>query len=277
MNWSRVKTILIIALLGVNLMLAVFILERQDKAESPTIDRALILELLDKRLIDVGDDLFDIKQNMTNISLDIQRYDLQKAEETFKSFSAFESKVNVRLETNIEQNKALTFKTYGGMLNPVVVSDDDLKDQAYALIKALGYDLEDTYIKSIGATHEKSILTLGQKINGHVLRDSEMIIKYNNDNLLEFYRLWYDVSESYDGENTFYQPEYVLYQFMGDLYERFPKRQRPIAIETFDMVYQLSPDQVPDIENSALQGEASISYRIVTSDQVVYLIQAIDD
>lgn len=141
----------------------------------------------------------------------------------------------------------------------------------------MGFSKEDVYLKSVGRTHEKSIVTFGQRVNGFVLRDSEMIIKYNNDNLLEFYRLWYDVIDEQAQGFIFYEPEYALYEFLIQLNANSPDRKRPLEIETFDMVYQLSPDDVPDIENSVLEGEARIYYRVLTSDQEVFLIQGVID
>jgi len=277
MNWQRIKTILIVALVGINMLLGYFLYERSHKKKVEFIDSALVVDLLENRKIQVPPKLFEVNQPRSNISLKIQSYDVSKYKALFEKASLFEEIENVRLETLFEQNKAIHFKTYGGMLDPVTLSEDDILKTGNEMIEALGFYSEEVFLKSIGRTHEKTILTFGQKIDGFVLRDSEMILKYNNNNLLEFYRLWYDVVESTDVSTDFYEPEYAIYEFVGELYERFPNRQRSVTVETFDMVYQLSPDDVPDIDNSALEGEASISYRVVTSDGIVYLIQAVVD
>lgn len=48
MDWRRVKTILIIALIVINLLLAYIIFENKQTENSTVIDRSLIIELLTK-------------------------------------------------------------------------------------------------------------------------------------------------------------------------------------------------------------------------------------
>ena len=277
MDWRRVKTILIIALILINILLAYIIFENNKTNKSTAIDRSLIVELFDQKNIKIEEDLFDFNHNLSNISLKLQSYNISDYENKFINQSLFEENENVRHEVKIEAGKALTFRTYGGMLDPVSLSDDKILENAYELIDALGFSQEDLYLKSIGRTHQKSILIFGQKIKGYILRDSEMIIKYNNDNLLEFYRLWYDVVDVQAQDFVFYEPEYALFEFLIQLDERIPNRKQALEVVDFDLVYQLSPDEVPNIENSVLEGEARIYYRVLTSDQEIFLIQGVID
>lgn len=277
MDWRRVKTILIMALIVINILLAYIIFENNKIEKSTAIDRSLIIELFDQRNIGIDENLLDLNPNLSNISLKLQTYNISDYEKIFIKNSLFEENENVRHEVKIEGGKALSFKTYGGMLDPVNLSDDVILENAYELIKSLGFHQEDLYLKSMGRTHEKSIITFGQKINGYILRDSEMIIKYNNDNLLEFYRLWYDVVDIQAQDFIFYEPEYALFEFLTQVEERRPNRKQALDLVDFDLVYQLSPDEVPNIENSVLEGEARIYYRVLTSDQELYLIQGVID
>ena len=277
MDWRRVKTILIMALIVINILLAYIIFENNKIEKSTAIDRSLIIELFDQRNIGIDENLLDLNPNLSNISLKLQTYNISDYEKIFIKNSLFEENENVRHEVKIEGGKALSFKTYGGMLDPVNLSDDVILENAYELIKSLGFHQEDLYLKSMGRTHEKSIITFGQKINGYILRDSEMIVKYNNDNLLEFYRLWYDVVDIQAQDFIFYEPEYALFEFLTQVEERRPNRKQALDLVDFDLVYQLSPDEVPNIENSVLEGEARIYYRVLTSDQELYLIQGVID
>lgn len=277
MDWRRVKTILIMALIVINILLAYIIFENNKIEKSTAIDRSLIIELFDQRNIMIEEDLLELNPNLSNISLKLQTYSISDYENKFINNSLFEENENVRHDVQIEGGKALSFKTYGGMLDPVNLSNDVILENAYELIKSLGFSQEDLYLKSMGRTHEKSIITFGQKINGYILRDSEMIIKYNNDNLLEFYRLWYDVVDVQAQDFIFYEPEYALFEFLTQVDERIPNRKQTLEVIDFDLVYQLSPDEVPNIENSVLEGEARIYYRVLTSDQEVFLIQGVID
>jgi len=274
MNWRRVKTILIIALLGVNLVLAFILLEQRKVDQIEVIDRSLIMDLLDQRQIEMSEDLFDVKHNLSNLKLKIQTYDTEAfipiLKDTYKGY-------RMRTETSIEQNKALYYMVYGFRYEPSTISEAEAVENGRNLLKRLGYDESTYYLEGVHQEGQAMILTYGQQIDGFVLRDSKMILTFNNDNLLEFYRLWYDVVESNVSENTYYEPEYIIYKFIGQVYDRLPDRQETIEVENLDLVYQLSPDQVIDINNSALEGEARITYRVRTSDGQVYLFQAIID
>jgi hypothetical protein len=103
-----------------------------------------------------------------------------------------------------------------------------------------------------------------------------MILKYNNDTLLEFQRVWYDVVSLTHVEKDFYLPEYALYNIMGQIYDRLPDRQRSITVNDLSLVYQLRPvGSENNLEELVIEGEARIYYQITTSDGEKYLSNAL--
>lgn len=54
----------------------------------------------------------------------LENYDVGAYEEIFRNQSLFEADENVRHEVKVDQGKALTFRTYGGMLDPVALAEE---------------------------------------------------------------------------------------------------------------------------------------------------------
>lgn len=275
MDWKRIKTILIIALIGINVILAYTIFEDQKSVDEEWLSRDLVVKLLETKQVTLDPVLLDQKTDIANVSLQLQTYDLEQSKETFEAASHFKDS-SIELTTSLNGGKELSFETAFDRFDQPNLSDDDTLVLAYKLIEDLNISLEDIYLLDVGRTNKKTIITFGQKIGDYYLTDSYMVLKYNNQNLLEFKRVWYDVTDTIDVEKEFYKPEYALYEFVGALYERLPNRQRALTIEDIRLVYQIKPLTVEDeLFDLVVKGEARIYWQITTSDKEAYLINAI--
>lgn len=276
MDWKRIKTILILALIVINGILAYTFYQEKTYDRVEALDMSLILQdLADKNIIFDKVHL-DVDYDIPNVELMIQSYDLIQADKVFRQHSAYDEASVDLLDTGVNQGKQLYFKTNTDRFSSPDTNDETIKQNAYDLIEQLGFSLDDVYLKNIGRTDKKTILQFGQKIEGHILRDAYMTIKYNNENLLSFERVWYDVVTVKDVEKQFSSKEYALYTFIGMIYDRFPDRKRPVEITDFSLVYNLSNEfQKMTLDNLAVEGEAVIYWQIETSDGETYIVDAI--
>jgi hypothetical protein len=223
----------------------------------------------------IDESLFDVSNSIPNASLTIQTYDLEKAKEVFMKSSVYRNS-SISLTTSLNLGKELSFYTDFDRFDSPTMNDETTKKLAYELIEDLDLSLDDLYLKEIGRTGKKTILIFGQKIGEYVIDDSYMILKYNNDTLLEFQRVWYDVVSLTHVEKDFYLPEYALYNIMGQIYDRLPDRQRSITVNDLSLVYQLRPvGSENNLEELVIEGEARIYYQITTSDGEKYLSNAL--
>lgn len=280
MDWKRVKGILIIALLVVNAFLAYTLYQDRERVETEALDRSLIINLLTKHDIQLDESLMDTGTDLPNISLKLQNYDLVTLQEAFTPYSSYENDHILQAQTYINQNKQLVYMTTSvdEYLDTHTLSEDQAIQQAYALIESLGFPTSDVYLKSTGQTGKKMIINFGQMINGHQLIDSHMTVKYNNKNLLEFDRVWYDILRVYDIETADYSAEYALYDFVGQVSDKLPNRERSLTIENIQLVYKLSlKDDINQLNDFNLEGDARIHWKITTSDQKSYLVKAMID
>ena len=278
MDWKRVKTILIIALVGINALLGYTIYNDKKVGQVSTLDQELIIGLLSDKQVGIDPDLLDVSFDIPNIALTIQTYDEILVNTVFDTYDNYNKEQLHRLMKPIDTT--LIYETVEtSVLDATVLSDENILDQAYLLMDELQLSREDIYLKNpqnLGRTGKKTILEFGQVYNDIVIRDSYMIIKFNNENLLNVERVWYDVVELDNKEREFLSPEYALFEFSRQLYYQNPNRERSLSIDNFSLIYQLRDITIAENSNVLVSGEPSVHYEITTSNDDAYLINAID-
>jgi len=275
MDWKRIKSILIMALIVINGLLGWTLYQEKRDPKSDTIDRTQMIALLEDKRVTIDPELLETNTGIDNVTLAIQTYDEDFVKSVFDKHDDYDDKDIYSTLTNTTQNNEMIYETDYKVLTPTYLSDEVVLEQAYALIEELNISIDDVYVKKIGHTGKKTIIEFGQKHNDFVIRDAYMIIKYNNENLLSFKRAWYDVVDTNITQNIFLSQEYALYEFIGKLYNRFPNRERPLEIESFQLVYQLRIETgTLDYNELAEKGDPSIYWEVATSDGETYLIEA---
>lgn len=276
MNWKRIKTILICALIAINLLLG-FTIYENIKIENSTaeVGRVQILNLFSQKNILMPEDIFEVNLEIANLEVKISSYDLEKMETVFDVYKT-NTVTNRKLE--IIENE-LTFTTKYEVLDATFLSDEILLENAHKLVKELGFSVEDVHLNEIGRTGKKTIFSFSQIINDSIITDSNMIISFNNENLIGFKRLWYDVLSTSKTDKNFCSPEYALYTFLGLEYDRFPNRKKDVSIQSIKLVYRLNSGT--DDNNSGkkvVEGDAGIYWEIKASnDSEPYYVYAIKD
>lgn len=275
MDWKRVKTILIIAMIFINGLLALQLYRSKSVEHIEAIDRNLVLALLDEKQIGYDSSLFNVNTDIANVSLALESYDFEASDSVFRAYSNY-GQTDV-VKTEIIQNKALRFETSLNRLEPLTISEEDALKRADQLIADLGLSTKDYQLKSIGQTGKKVIIEYEQLIGDFVLRDAFMTIKFNNDDLIEFTRVWYDVIGTNAEVPDFISPERALFQLSSQIYERFPDRKRKIDIEDLSLVYQLAQIQSINLIDLVVEGEAYIYWQVKTSDGESYIVNALKE
>lgn len=272
MDWKRIKTLLIIALVFINILLGYAFFQEKREGPNVSINRTQVIEMLaDKRVI-VDPAILEVAYDLSNLSLMIQSYDEDIVGPVFNAYAQYEDNALKRIVHPID-SKLIYEAVETGILKNTALTDEVMLAQAYDLIEELGLSREDTYLKHTGRTGKKTIFEFGQIYNGLVIKDSYMTIKFNNENLLSFERVWYDVTENEINTNKYKSVELVLYEFSGKVYNQNPNRVRVLNIESFSLVYQLK-DLSDESDNIPISGQPNIYYEIMTSDKNSFLIEA---
>jgi len=273
MDWKRIKSILIVALIAINALLGWTLYNERKIVELDQIDQDLIVDLLADKYVTIDKSIIDVNQDIENINLNSQVYDEEFVTSVFDNHNDYSDNRIVAQPIEFPQKGEIFYQASESVfLESTVLSDDEIINQAYMLLDELKISKEDVYLRDIGYTGTKVILEFGQKYNDRVIRDSFLTVIYNNKNLLSFRRVWYDVEGTGTREKTFNSPEYALYDFVRIIYNKNPNRERTLEIVDIQLVYQLNTDE----EGTAVvEGEANIFYEITTSDGETYLVNAI--
>lgn len=273
MDWRRVKTILILALIVINGMLG-WTLYRENIAQKPVeINRQMVIDLLNDKSVTVDEKILDVNHDVKNITLKVQSYDTEFVTSIFDKHDDYPDSRITAQPVSIPGGMELSFEAVeNSLLDPTYLSDEAVLEQAYSLLDELKISRDDVYLKPIGHTGKKTIIEFGQIYNDMIIRDAYIVIKYNNENLLRFQRVWYDVVETGSIKRSFHSSEYALYKFISSLYNNNPNRERALEIVDFQLVYQSNKD---DKNAFIIEAAANIFYEITTSDGETYLIDAI--
>ncbi len=259
MNWNRIKTILIILLLLINILLIYTLYLSREVEEEDRIDGELVNKILLKNNITLKANK-EIKNDVKRIYLKLEEYDKEKVQSVLKGFDEEGRIIDYSVDRELEEIK---------------LDNNSIVDNCYRLLNELEMKTDDIYIKSIGTSGNKTIVTFGQIYGDNIIKDSEMIFKYNNNNLLAFKRIWYTIYSSVNLDKDIYSSNYALYKVIGDIYKNNPNREREISIDNIRLIYLLDNNFYKD--KYIIEGEASIYYEIVTSDNKFYLIDAVKE
>lgn len=274
MDWKRIKTILILALIAINILLGYSIFKKNELVgEIEKVDRSTMLSFLNEKKINVEESLLEKKIDISEVEVKISSYDINHINNSLKGYhinGANDYTLDV-IKNELIYDSQISHSDY----KQYKLSNKQSIQNAKALLQNLGFDLSDIYIKEVGTTGRVVIIKIGQMIDGKIFTDSEMVIKFNNNILLSFNRIWYDVLEVKDSNKVILSPEYVLYEFVGKEFDRKPNRKNEIEIINMELVYTLNPDKLGYI----VEGETSIYWQITTSNdkEESYIINAIKE
>jgi len=272
MDWKRIKTLLIIALFFINALLAYTYLSEGREVPDASIDRSLVIDMLADKDVIIDPSILEVSHDLSNLALMIQTYDESVVGPVFDKHEQYENKALKRIVHDIDSR--LLYETVEtGILDNTYLSDEMMLEQAYKLMDELQLDREDVYLISTGRTGKKTIFEFGQVYGGIAIKDSYMIIKYNNESLVSFERVWYDVTENELNSGKYKSVESALYEFSSKLYNQNPNRVRELNVVSFSLVYQLR-DLSDTGDTMTISGQPNIYYEITTSDNNTYLVEA---
>ncbi len=259
MNWNKIKTVLILLLIVINILLIYTLYFNKDVEKDTRIDGELVNKILLKNKIKLNANK-EIKNDVKRIYLKLEEYDKERVKKVLEGFDVDSRIIDYSVERELEEIK---------------LDNNSIVDNCYRLLNELNMKTDDIYIKSIGNSGNKTIVEFGQVYLDNIIKDSEMVFKYNNNNLLSFKRVWYNIDRSVNLDKDIYSSDYALYKVIGDIYKNNPNREREISIDNIRLIYLLDNNFYKD--KYIIEGEASIYYEILTSDNKFYLINAVKE
>ena len=92
MDWKRIKTILILALIGINVLLAWTLYVDNKETVIDELDRMQVISLLEDKMVMVLPEMLNTNTDIDNISLNIQTYDADFVKSIFDNHDDYDEK-----------------------------------------------------------------------------------------------------------------------------------------------------------------------------------------
>lgn len=201
MDWSKAKSILIIAFIVTNIFLAYMLFTmKQDESEIVIEDKFVeeVIKLLDKKDISIDTKIPKSIPKLPAISLE---YEVYKPEEILPRFlgSYQDMAIGAKMYTNGE--KIVKFERNDKKLvyeNNALIDDGNIKEisknQALKMseefISNHGFDLRDIKLESYFENDNIHRLVYNKKIDDMIIEETYMTIELSSSGIISFERYW---------------------------------------------------------------------------------------
>ena len=276
MDWSRIKTILIIVLLVTNVLLGVTYVQSKiafEQSQRDQLDR--VVTLLNQNGIQIETDQMSFPKSLESVEVAFETYT--------------ENDVKVFLGENFEQNGDLYTKGVAsvqidemGLIFklreiPQTILDMglpfDAVDDTGALLDLVSsvqekYGFESDY--EIERSYQREgyqIVDAKQVYEGAILDDSDMVLVFYKNNLVYFERSWLTIN------NDISPNKYDIISLDRALYMTMPKLSSGDEITEIGISYKLNDSS--SVVSNLISGEALPFYSIKVSDGNTYYVRAI--
>lgn len=279
-NWSKAKTILIIAFLITNLMLAI-VLFSEEKQEVSTIKESFIqdvIDILEKKDIYVNTEIPDEIPSLNTLTVKYEMLDHLDVNSRF-----FDGKGKVQKDTEkiiiskedeivtIENKKKLAYINNRENYGYEDLNRNNAKQMVFDFLEERGYDTSNTVLwrTTIEEDRENYIMQFSRMYNERYLENTYTNVVLDNKGVLYLERLWLEpVSE---GETPIYintAPKALL-DLIGNS-EVYGK-----TINNISLSYYFNPDEHEDYVEApkeTKEGKSIPAWRVTFEDGTKIII-----
>lgn len=278
MNWSRAKTILILAFLVTNIILGISIIKETNNGitnnEADTQYYQEVMKILDKKQLKIRSDLPQAKVSMQNATVEYEIYEpnliasyffeepTEKIDEDRISF------VEGKEQLEIINSKELFYTNKSVENNYESLNSSkafDIADEFLKKRQLYDENARKTYIREVDGTYH---LLYTKLIDEILVEESSMKFSINQSGVFEFSRLWIDGVEPKGEMIELGDPIEVLLKFLSE------DDIENLEIIDLQPCYYFGPgkNNIVDYKN-AKRGEGIPSWRILLSNGSKYFFE----
>ncbi|BEP30397.1 two-component system regulatory protein YycI [Helicovermis profundi] len=280
MEWSKIKTILIVGLIITNIFLGVYVYSSDNLFNVHKLkeDQSIkeVIKLLEKKNIFVKMDNLTYFTKINDIELAYQEYDLEKSANVFlnKNFrkineSYVDSKNSLSVKELELEFKNINFDSNLKSKNMLSITMDEAIKLASKFIALKGFEKDDYYINVKKTINNRILLIFRQKYKNFYLDDSYMKFYIDDSGIEEFTRKWFDVKKVSKLSKEVIPPSKALFNLMKN-YDRSDKK---INIVNIELGYKLETSTLNTIVTS---GDAFPYWRITFKDGRIEYTRAVE-
>lgn len=271
MDWSKAKTILIVAFLITNIILAFFVVHSRRSLEPSLTDDFIgeVVARLDSKDIKLSTEIPREELGLVPLTVSYEALDPQLINTRLYGGQAQLEEMENRLvlrdglsESSIENGKLFKYEAYQGQANYKELDREQALDLAGDFIRRLGFDRDDlvqSYLLKIG---DKYLVSYSKKYEGVYVEKAYIDILVGSQGVERAERLWLDIRARGDAKiYTSRAPKSLLKLLSRDsVYGK--------EIVDISICYFFDPGQHEYIETveNAKEGKTLPGWRILFSD-----------
>lgn len=214
MDWSKAKTILIIALIIVNLIVgSLFLIEKKEE-RSQEFDESEVISKLNQKGIELDVDIPTGKNELKGLVVEYELYDADDINKRFFGGKGSINYINEDLFEVTQQEETVTVingklliyekeetETEENTYKILIDSSDPLKranEIAMKFMEERGFFTEDMKLTFLNLTEEGYYLTYSNIYDGNYIESSFTTVEIRNEKVFKMERTWLDVKQIED-------------------------------------------------------------------------------
>lgn len=276
MDWSRIKTTLILALVLTNIILGAFVFIRRDQTQqSETVQFQKVMTILKDQNITFSTDIVRKVNTMPVLEASYELYDLEAIAKRLFSDEYYEvngSYVDSHSKLEVFNKNTLIYQ----VLDPVVpeeITSEEALAIAENFLDKIGYNSKEKVLESQTVEEDETVINFAHVIDGQFVNGSFLSMRIKGREVVFFERQWLNIQQENSRIVDLIPLSKALFSLVGEVNKVRPDENTPVEISSFDLGYVM--DQ--KIFDTKIQsGEAFPYYRFVTSTGLKIYVEAID-
>lgn len=279
MDWTKTKSILIIALIITNSILGLYLYSQKKQEavrwnnESDALNE--MKAVLKERAINLNDKIVFKDEKAVNIEVAYQVFDIEKeGDRFFKSHFTVDENILLSNQEKLEINDTLLIYENNGLEEKnLEIAETDASQTGKDYLESLGFWSENVYLSDINKDIRGYELIYKQRYKGKFIENSYMRLRIVNEGVQQFERKWFDIIKVDEEPVAIIPASKALFYLIGELYDEDPERRSEVNIQTVDLGYRLDTSI---FSAHIYSGEVSPYWRIRTENGNEYYIKALE-
>ncbi len=282
MNWGRTKTILIIALILTNGILAYILygdaVTADDAAKLAENQLSDVILLLESENIFIDTEVSAKQQILEDIRLTYQNYEEDSVIRLLlgEKYTYIEEGryLSGDAEVEILGKQELVYRKHNPVLGYVETDLEKAEELAFEFLEEVGlFSTSVVHWDTKRQDDGSALVAFRQEENGHFVENAYMNVTVRGEELTQMNRKWFGSLKILDSDKTVESPSKALFRLLREIDSR-DQIERPVHIVSMDLGYRL----VSNILTINFQeGEPSPFWRFRTDDgEVIYIEAQVD-
>lgn len=281
MNWSKTKTILIIALIITNAVMIAYLYSENSFQDNPAISDRMVYQdvilALKGRGIEVAFSETPRTEGIQAVEAAYQRYDIETLGPRFLSGAITENAKGTEAVSGMESLRVmndikLIYENRGLPVSTTLPAEEEALGMARRFLADHGYpEDENTVLTSVRVTGMDIEVIFGQQTSHRHIENGVMRLIVADKGIRSFERSWLKIMKIREMTYEVIPPGQALLKLSEQLSPKIDSGQ-PVVITAMTLGYKLDTDV---LNTNILSGDLSPYWRFTTRSGITYSVKAL--